>query len=780
MKAYILSILCAAFSFISVAQHRWDGGGGDGRWDNAANWQPDGVPLPGSGVLLDNSLDVFGYTVTLPPGAVTVELAFLQVIPGSGQSIELILPRENTASPGLRITGPGDALALETGALLRNASGASAGDAIQVTGTFRIANGARYLHQTARGNATLIDRLSVAEGTETGIFEFDVPGTAGYTVSLTGNTFGTLAFSASAAGGVKAYSGSGSSILQIRGDWIIRKGATLTSTLSANVQLQGTLDVEGSLQLNPSTAGTTGRSVLFAGASGRIRGEGHIGFNAQFRTLEFTPGATYHLNRNLSLPFPQHRVLVRPGAVVHLETNEIQGDGRFTIEPGGTLGIGNPEGISFSGSAGNIRTALREFSEGAWYLYEGEGYQLTGSGLPVRVARLLVNKPSGNLQLSQNVSITNLLGLYEGIIASSASGMITLAGAGIESPVNAYGSSNQGWEGSFVDGPVGWESSQAMTMVLPTGRGDVFAPVSIRHSGSASSTYTATYHPVPFGNTEPVLAPLLSNISRLEYWAITSTSAGVDANARIALSWRPASGVGTTPEAWSDLRIAQYEDRGTGLRWEPMGVNPAVTENAGYGWIESDQPGSSFSAITLASASRLNVLPISQLHLQVESRNGTAYIRCRAEGSGQCPELILEHSTDGRDFEAISGIKTGLEFGREYEWPDSFPARGWNYYRVRAPDPAKKFSSGNVRLWLDKIDSYKLYPNPARDRFILNFPSPGSGSAALLVQPDGKVLRQITLSGHSHQEDISNLPAGRYFLMIKHHRDWRIIPFLKY
>jgi hypothetical protein len=358
--------------------------------------------------------------------------------------------------------------------------------------------------------------------------------------------------------------------------------------------------------------------------------------------------------------------------------------------------------------------------------------------------------------------------------------MITIAGAVIESPANAYGASNQGWERSFVDGPIGWENSQAMTMVLPTGRGEVFAPVSIMHSGSGSATYTVTYHPVPFGNTDPVLSPMLSNISRLEHWTITSISAGEAANARIALSWRPASGVGTTPEAWGDLRVAQYEDRGAGLRWEPMGVNPAVTENAGYGWIESDQPGSSFSAFTLASANRLNVLPIRQLHIQVVSRNGAAYIRCRPEGSGQCPDLILEHSTDGRDFKAISGMKTGLAFGRTYEWPDSFPAPGWNYYRVRAPDSAKSFSSGNFRLWVDEIDSYKLYPNPAHDRFILNFHSPGSGTAALLVQPDGKVLRQITLSGSSHQEDISNLPAGRYFLMIKHQRDWRVIPFLKY
>jgi len=50
----------------------------------------------------------------------------------------------------------------------------------------------------------LIDRIVQTVGTEKGIFEFDVPGTAGYTVSLTGNTFGSLSFRAAAAGASKS------------------------------------------------------------------------------------------------------------------------------------------------------------------------------------------------------------------------------------------------------------------------------------------------------------------------------------------------------------------------------------------------------------------------------------------------------------------------------------------------------------------------------------------------------------------------------------------------
>ena len=49
----------------AAAQRRWDGQGGDSLWQNARNWQPDGVPLPDDTVLLDHSLTARDYLVRL-------------------------------------------------------------------------------------------------------------------------------------------------------------------------------------------------------------------------------------------------------------------------------------------------------------------------------------------------------------------------------------------------------------------------------------------------------------------------------------------------------------------------------------------------------------------------------------------------------------------------------------------------------------------------------------------------------------------------------------------
>ena len=461
----------------------------------------------------------------------------------------------------------------------------------------RINNDGRYLHNTPRGNAALIDKLSVAAGTELGIFEFDVPGTAGYTVSLTGNTFGSLVFSASAAGGTKSYSGSGTSTMQINGNWIIQAGASLTSTLSANILLKGELVISGNLNLHPSTAGSTGRSIFFTGSANRIRGSGNLGMNANFRNLELFTGSNCTLMRDISLPQLTHTFLINSGAVLHTGLYTIDGNGSFTLDTDATLGIGSADGISISGNSGNIRTLTRNFSSGSNYIYESDADQQSGTGLPSMVNILGVNKPGGKLQLSGTVSVMNELWLLAGNILSTNQNKLIFSGQSIQSPVNQYGETNMGWEKSFIDGPLQWEISEAETVSLPVGKGDVFAPLILQKEEPGFASYLVEYLPRAFTFLTPIASPPLDHISLLEHWTITSDPASVNSSARVGLSWRPGSGTGTTEIERQDLRIAQWDDRGMGLRWEETGNSPTNIVNGNFGMIKiepCDKPFFSF------------------------------------------------------------------------------------------------------------------------------------------------------------------------------------------
>jgi hypothetical protein len=238
MKSYVLFLISLSAWFVTNAQITWDGGGDGISWNDPGNWLPDGIPAPADNVLLDNSVVAVNYTVTLPSGAVTVSLHSLTITPAGTNSIILILTSSNTANPGLQITGAGDAFVLNNGAVFRNSSGASAGAGVSITNTFRINNGARYVHNTGRANAAIVSQLSTAAGTESGIFEFDTP-VASYAPSLSGRTYGSLVLSAVANAGSVTYIGSGGIPLNIRGDLQINTGVTLSVSMSAACIIHG-------------------------------------------------------------------------------------------------------------------------------------------------------------------------------------------------------------------------------------------------------------------------------------------------------------------------------------------------------------------------------------------------------------------------------------------------------------------------------------------------------------------------------------------------------------
>jgi hypothetical protein len=264
MKRLIILICIPGFIFcnISSAQITWDGGGDGISWSDANNWLGDVVPGTSDNVVLDNSAVLISYTVNLPSGLITTTINTLIITPSGANTIQLNLPNTNTGTPGLSVTGTGDALILNAGAILKNSSGAGSGTGITITNTFRINNGGHYLHNTARANAGIISQLSNAAGTETGEFEFDDP--SGSTiVSLSGRTFGTLTLSAITNGTV-SYIGSGASVCNVRGSLNINTGVNFAISMSANFIIAGNYNQAGGSTFNLQTS-TNNNLVLIAG-----------------------------------------------------------------------------------------------------------------------------------------------------------------------------------------------------------------------------------------------------------------------------------------------------------------------------------------------------------------------------------------------------------------------------------------------------------------------------------------------------------------------------------
>jgi hypothetical protein len=205
-----LKLLGCALLFLAVTvrevfcQKKWDGGGGNNQWINPLNWNDDQLPSLNDSILLDNSLVASGYSVFLPSSNIGVAVHSVRISPSMSSSIQLVIPVDNSAVPALSMSGqPG--LVLESGAIFKNSSGATSGTVVSLVDSIYVLNGARFIQNSRTAHALYISRLSRMSGTERGVFEFNVPGTTSYTISLAGRTYGDLELNANAAGGTKTY-----------------------------------------------------------------------------------------------------------------------------------------------------------------------------------------------------------------------------------------------------------------------------------------------------------------------------------------------------------------------------------------------------------------------------------------------------------------------------------------------------------------------------------------------------------------------------------------------
>ena len=231
-----------------IAQKQWDGEGGDGAWETALNWTDNTIPSSTDEVILDNSIIFSSFTVRLNGSSGAIQCKSLRIIPGGLNKIILIIPTSNVNGIALSTTGSGYTIELNAGAELVNASGASSGVVLGISDSIKILNGAKYIHRTPRGNATILNSLSSAPGTESGIVEFDVKVASGsYIVSMTNRVFGSLVFSSVNNGGPIGYVSNGSSPVTIRGDLTINSQVSLSVGFDDTIRLRGNLSHEGNV-----------------------------------------------------------------------------------------------------------------------------------------------------------------------------------------------------------------------------------------------------------------------------------------------------------------------------------------------------------------------------------------------------------------------------------------------------------------------------------------------------------------------------------------------------
>lgn len=168
-----------------------------------------------------------------------------------------------------------------------------------------------------------------------------------------------------------------------------------------------------------------------------------------------------------------------------------------------------------------------------------------------------------------------------------------------------------------------------------------------------------------------------------------------------------------------------------------------------------------------------NVLPVTWLYFKGEAKNKSVYLQWATSSEKNTNYFQVEHSSDGKKFEAIGEVKAAGNSQEEqrYEFYDNINDATKVYYRLAEKDLDGKIHFSeiiNVQKERD-LSAIHLFPNPATDKLWIDVPDLVESSLTINVF-DSIGKRVLTTEIDVDERSIINiadLPKGSYFVIIK-------------
>lgn len=503
----------------------------------------------------------------------------------------------------------------------------------------------------------------------------------------------------------------------IRGDLIINKTGT---DPAAYISFPGKVKIGGDFILNSGTCmGKEANTIIDLSGDLIIKG-GNLKTNAEINIHFNGTGKQAFSKTGGTIKAIKFAVL--NNATVDFGESVLDGDADFTLEPGGKLMTAHPGGIALSGATGTIQvTGKRNFSSQADYAYTSSEPQITGTGLPATVRRLIIDNSSGQLAnagvtLSKTVAVTGELILNKGFLQTSADRMLTIMDAGTATTL----------EKSFVSGPMQKKGKTDFT--FPTGwcgQGGGQIPIGIS-AMDAVSTIQAEYKRASAINKGSTINAPLHHISYCEYWELFPTNG--NPNAVITMyrnsysNCNPVSYV----DDFSSVRVA----RSNGASWTEIG-NDHDSLVDGNGYVASDDAGikitakEKYFALGQITTAR-DPLPVLFDNVMAYEKNEGVNVEWSNLTERDIAIYYVERSANGMDYTIIGQYlpKSNRDDKASYLHFDEDPGHGDVFYRIKAIGKTTKIIFSKVMRMEASIvisePKLNFYPNPvANKQFIL-------------------------------------------------------------
>lgn len=764
MKKPTILLVTLLFAYPVLSQKVWDGPATGGNWATATNWNNNTVPVTNDIVIFPTGISG---TISNVNSGNNITLGGLIVRGNSAITFTNSSNRRITIANGSGVNDfyieTGASLVLGTNVDLTLASGTAASNTTAAISGVLVVNNNRTF-DTNNGNVlttvtgTLQNLGTVAGNTERLLFDGggmyiharaggnipDATWSATSTCKLTGLTwadagndnqpFGNLVIDCANMSGNRILGSNGLSIagnleientgtavlrqgpnaLTIGTDLIVRGGVfRIGDNTNRSLAISGNLAIEGgTLQLssgnNAADRGTLELAGNFSHSGGIITetsaGRGVINFSGNTFQL-FSKAATATISNNIDFA-------IKNGAIVDFGTSILNGSsGTFTLAGNAKIITANAYGFHGTGdNSGSIQVGgIRTYSSDADYEFSGTSTGIFTTTNNPQVRNFIVNNSTGNVTLSQPMTVNGTLSLNAGLLTTSAVNLLTISGAGSSTPAT---------NSSFVDGPVAKIFAAPLAgFTFPVGKpGAGFRNIGIT-APSAAVTFRAEFFRIKSPNG--TLGEGLYKLSGCEYWELNRTAG--TAGARVILSWENNSSCSSDQYVTEQttLRVAHL----SGGNWINEGYLSS-TGSIAAGTITSGNIITGFSPFALAAGGPAsNPLAVIFSGTKAFEKNNGVQIEWTNLAEKDVVNYIIERSLNGRDF---SKLGTQSPLGNQsnkaaYNAFDASPGGGINFYRIKAEQSTGKAVYSIVLSITPgkKNQPFNLYPNPVNGKQVV-------------------------------------------------------------
>jgi hypothetical protein len=202
--------------------------------------------------------------------------------------------------------------------------------------------------------------------------------------------------------------------------------------------------------------------------------------------------------------------------------------------------------------------------------------------------------------------------------------------------------------------------------------------------------------------------------------------------------------------------------------WALLGTHNSFTQ--GVGVVSASRNAlTGFSDAAIAFPSALT-LPIELVYFQAKKEDKKVRLNWQTASEINCQSFEIERSKDALHWTLLQQIvaKGHVDMLSDYLCYDEAPESGISYYRLKSNDIDAHFQYSEIVAveMPEEGHSYLVYPNPTSDFIYIKTPKLLEGAMLYDCKGQSIPLCDLTKEGEANVLNMSNLPAGLYYLKI--------------